>query len=67
MPDEYLTTAQAAERLAMTISRVQQLCRAGVIEADRHGRDWAIRPEALARMSRQRRPYRSRETTREHR
>lgn len=45
-----LTTAQAAEALGVTSSRVRQLIRAGKLTAHRQGRDWAIDPRSLARV-----------------
>ncbi len=41
MPIEYLTTAEAAEFLDLSVSRVVQFCREGRL-GRRIGRNWAI-------------------------
>jgi len=46
MPEE-LTTKQAAEILGVTTRRVLTLIHSGRLAAEKHGRDWAIRPEDL--------------------
>ena len=43
-----LTTRDAAERLGVTVRRVQALIKAGRLPATRIGRDWLIAPDALA-------------------
>jgi excisionase family DNA binding protein len=42
-----LTTPQAAERLGISIVRVQQLIRGGRLKATKVGRDWLIQEQAL--------------------
>ena len=42
-----LTTPEAAERLGVTVTRVQQLIAAGRLPAEKMGRDYFIREEDL--------------------
>lgn len=49
MAKKPLTTADAAEILRVSPSRVRQLCLAGELDAERFGRDWAINPASVAR------------------
>lgn len=43
MPDNYLTTAQAAERLGLAARTLRKLCTDGRFpNAERRGRDWII-------------------------
>ena len=42
-----LTTAQAAETLHISRSRILKLIAAGRLPATKNGRDWLIRPEDL--------------------
>lgn len=44
-----MTTAEAAEALALHRSRVLHLIREGRIQAARHGRDWWIEPDEVER------------------
>lgn len=44
----YLTTAQAAAELGVSVRRVQALVKAGRLSARRLGRDYLIDPAALA-------------------
>ena len=46
MPNE-LTTNEAAVILNISPRRVRALIRAGRLPAEKHGRDWAIKPEDL--------------------
>jgi len=46
MPDD-LTTSEAAAILNITPRRVRALIRADRLPAEKHGRDWAIKPEDL--------------------
>ena len=46
MPKE-LTTQQVAAILGITPRRVRALIKAGRLPAEKHGRDWAIKPEDL--------------------
>lgn len=43
-----LTTAEAAERLAVTVRRVQAMIKAGRLPAEKRGRDYLIEESALA-------------------
>lgn len=45
---EFLTTAQAAERLGVSVPRILQRIARGELRAERFGRAWMIRPEDLA-------------------
>jgi len=47
MIDELLNTKKAAEFLQLDQSRIRQLCIEGKIEAEKIGRDWIIKKEAL--------------------
>jgi len=68
MPEE-LTTKQAAEILGVTPRRVRMLIRNGRLPAEKHGRDWAIKPGDLefVKVRKPGRPklpvYKDRETT----
>jgi excisionase family DNA binding protein len=42
-----LTTKQAAERLGVTVTRVQQLIGAGRLPAEKMGRDYVIKEDDL--------------------
>ena len=44
-----LLTPQAAERLGVTIGRVNQLIWAGILSARKLGRDWLVDAESVAR------------------
>jgi len=58
-----LTTAQTANLLGINASRVRQLIAAGVIRAEKHGRDWLIeRPEIEKYRDARRTPGRPKET-----
>lgn len=46
MPEE-LTTKQTAVILNISPRRVRALIHAGRLPAEKHGRDWAIKPEDL--------------------
>lgn len=54
MPD-YLTTVQAAALLGVQPKTVAHYILRGLIAADKHGRDYRISPEELARFQRERR------------
>ena len=41
------TTQQAANRLKVSKSFIARLCRAQVLKAEYHGRDWDIDPESV--------------------
>ena len=44
----YISSAQAADRLGLTVRRIQQMCRSGEIDgAVRRGRTWCIPEDAL--------------------
>lgn len=43
--NEYLTTAQVAERLGLSRRQVQTLIKGGALPATKFGRDHQIRPE----------------------
>ena len=45
--NDYMTTEQAALALGIKRSRVCQLIKAGILEAERFGRGWAIRRESV--------------------
>ena len=53
MSAELLTTAEAADRLGLTMRAVQKMIEAGRLEARKVGRDYLIDPAALANISRQ--------------
>ena len=46
---EELLTPQVAERLGVTIGRVNQLIWAGLLDARKLGRDWLVDVESIAR------------------
>ena len=52
-----LTTSQAAAKLGVSISRVQQLIKAKRLPAEKVGRDFIIQPKDLAKV-RNRKPGR---------
>jgi excisionase family DNA binding protein len=45
--DDWLTVAQAAERLSKSRRTMQRMCAQGVVEARRFGRDWQVRASAV--------------------
>ena len=45
-----LTTSQAATRLGVSISRVQQFIKSGRLPAEKVGRDYIIQPKDLAKV-----------------
>lgn len=47
METDFLTTAEAAERLGLTVRAVQKMIEAGRVEARKIGRDYLISPSAL--------------------
>lgn len=43
MPNDWLTTIEAGQRLGITPARIRQLCQAGrIVGAQKVGRDWVI-------------------------
>jgi excisionase family DNA binding protein len=44
---ETITTSEAAALLNVNASRVRQLILSGRLPAEKHGRDWAIKREAV--------------------
>jgi len=50
--DELLTTAEAAERLGLTVRAVQKMIEAGRLEARRVGRDYIISAASLGSIER---------------
>jgi excisionase family DNA binding protein len=44
---DYLTTAEAAQRLGVSVPRIKQLIDRGTLHAMKIGRDWLIRPADL--------------------
>jgi excisionase family DNA binding protein len=58
-----LTTSQAAERLGVSVSRVQQFIKAGRLPAEKVGRDYLIQAADLAKVK-NRKPGRPRRTDR---
>ncbi|MDQ3917406.1 MAG: helix-turn-helix domain-containing protein [Acidobacteriota bacterium] len=56
-----ITTKEAAERLGITVTRVQQLILAGRLPAEKRGRDYFIKEEDL-RLVEDRKPGRPRKT-----
>ena len=46
MPDDF-TTKQTAKILGITPRRVRALINAGRLPAEKHGRDWVIKPKDL--------------------
>jgi excisionase family DNA binding protein len=52
MSDELLTTAQAAERLGLTVRAVQKMIESERLEAQKVGRDYLIRADALESIKR---------------
>jgi excisionase family DNA binding protein len=53
MSAELLTTAEAADRLGLTMRAVQKMIEAGRLEARKVGRDYLIDPAALENIPRQ--------------
>ena len=53
MSAELLTTAEAADRLGLTIRAVQKMIEAGRLEARKVGRDFLIDPAALENIPKQ--------------
>jgi excisionase family DNA binding protein len=53
MSTELLTTAEAADRLGLTIRAVQKMIEAGRLEARKVGRDYLIAPNALESITKQ--------------
>jgi excisionase family DNA binding protein len=47
-----LTTADAAQKLGISVRRVQVLIQVGLLPATKHGRDWLITEQDLAQMPR---------------
>lgn len=47
MNDQPLTVKQAAERLGITVNRVQAMCRKGRLPARKFGREWMIKASDL--------------------
>lgn len=56
-----ITTKEAAERLGITVTRVQQLILAGRLPAEKKGRDYFIKEEDL-KLVEDRKPGRPRKT-----
>ena len=56
-----LTTKEAAERLGITVTRVQQLILAGRLPAEKKGRDYFIKDEDL-KLVKDRKPGRPRKS-----
>lgn len=52
MSTELLTTAEAAERLGLTMRAVQKMIEVGRLEARKVGRDYLIHPAALENIPR---------------
>ena len=48
MPDNYLTTAQVAQRLGRDASQVRRWCESGRLPATKLGHIWAIEESALS-------------------
>jgi excisionase family DNA binding protein len=53
MSAELLTTAEAADRLGLTMRAVQKMIEAGRLEARKVGRDYLIDPAALVNIPKQ--------------
>jgi len=53
---EELFTPQAAERLGVTVGRVNQLIWAGILSARKLGRDWLVDAESVDRYQANRKP-----------
>lgn len=51
-----MTTAEAAGQLGITKRSVARLCKAGVIKAERRGRDYWIEDTEVERYKEERRP-----------
>lgn len=47
MTDDMLTTQRAAERLGISVRRVQALIKSSQLPATKLGRDWVIRADDL--------------------
>jgi excisionase family DNA binding protein len=52
MSTNLISTAEAAERLGLTVRAVQKMIEAGRLEASKVGRDYVIAPAALDNISR---------------
>lgn len=52
MNPDYLTTAEVAARLKLTVRAVQKMIEHGRLEARQFGRDYMIAPEALENIPR---------------
>lgn len=52
MSIEFFTTAQAADRLGLTVRAVQKMIEQGRLEAQKVGRDYLIRADALDNIKR---------------
>jgi excisionase family DNA binding protein len=55
MPN-WLTTAEVAERLKFSPATVREMIRRGELRAERWGRQWRVREEALSRDAEQPKP-----------
>jgi len=53
MSADLLTTAEAADRLELTVRAVQKMIEAGRLEARKVGRDYLIDPAALSNIPKQ--------------
>ncbi len=53
MSTTFLTTAEAADRLGLTVRAVQKMIEARRLTAQKIGRDYLISPEALADIPKQ--------------
>lgn len=52
MEIKLLTTHEVAARLSVTVRRVQALIASRRLPAEKHGRDWQIRPDDVDRLER---------------
>jgi excisionase family DNA binding protein len=55
MTDQSYSTYQVAERLGLSVRRVQALVSIGLLKANKHGRDWVISEEEVERFKKQER------------
>lgn len=62
MSDERLTTEEAARRLRVTPARVRQLVLAGLLPAEKFGRDLSIKASDLKLVENRPRPGRPKKT-----
>jgi len=53
MSTELMTTAEAADRLGLTVRAVQKMIEAGRLRARKIGRDYLIEPHALGSIPKQ--------------